>query len=125
MQFTVTDEAIKRLGLPELQGRKFECPKLVQSLAAFTNAERRWAKKTLLKIDLMQDVDAFDALALFYFLALRRTDASLLPAERWPDLAPTDFELVPHEYVGELSGCGDCGEPVRSTVHDVPEPADL
>ncbi len=124
MRFTVTDEAAGRLGLPELKGRVFDAPKLSQSLAAYTNAERRWAKKTLLKIDLLQDVDVFDALALFYFLALRRVDVSLLPPERWLDLAPTDFELEPHEYDGELAQCGICGEAVRSPVHNVPEVQD-
>lgn len=121
MRFTVSDEAIKRLGLPEMQGRTFDAPKLTVGLGAFTHGERRWAKKTVLEIDLIQDVDALDAVTLFYFLAVRRADPRLLPKERWPELTPADFEIVPHTYAGERSECGECGDRVRAVVHDVPE----
>lgn len=121
MRFTMTDDAIKRIGLPELQDRKFDAPKLTVGLAGFTHAERRWAKKTVLEIDLIQDVDVLDALTLFYFLAIRRADPKLLPKERWPELTPDDFEIDPHEYLGDLPECQECGGRVRSVVHNVPE----
>lgn len=124
MRFTVSDEAIKRLGLPEMQGRTFDAPKLTVGLGAFTHGERRWAKKAVLEIDLIQDIDVLDALTLFYFLAVRRADPKLLTREHWPLLTPADFEIEPHRYVGELGTCPECGEPVRALVHDVPEDDD-
>ncbi len=122
MRFTVSDDAIERLGLPELKGKTFEGPRVDRGMVAgFTNGELRWAKKNVLRIDLMQDVDLTAVRPLYFFLAIHRTDPRLLSEKRWDDLADIDFVVEPHEYAGDLAECQECMEPVRSTVHDIPE----
>ncbi len=124
MRFTVSDEAIERLGLTELKGTTFEGPRVDRGLlAGYTNGEIRWAKKAVLRIDLMQEVDLTALRPLYFFLAIRRADQRLLPEKRWDDLADLDFVVEPHEYAGELADCQECMEGVRSAVHEVPDPA--
>jgi hypothetical protein len=122
VRFTVSDEAIERLGLPELKGKEFEGPRVDRGIiGGFTIGEIRWAKKSLLRIDLIQEVDAAEIRPLYFALAIRRTDPRLLPEKRFSELMDTDFVVAPHEYVGELRECGECLEPVRSPVHEVSE----
>lgn len=122
MQFTFADDAIERLGLPELKERVFDSPRVDKGyLAGFTVGELRWGRRNVAKVDLTQEMDGVEAVVLHYFLAIRRQDPSLLPASRFTDLVPADFEIVPHAHVGERAACQDCGEPVRALVHDAPE----
>ncbi len=122
MRFKVSDEAIGRLHQPELKDREFDGPAVERGiLLGFTNGERRWARKEVLRVEQSETISFEDEYLLYFFLAIRRSDPTLLPPKRWADIAGTDFEVIPHAYVGELAGCRACGEPVRSTVHDVPE----
>lgn len=123
MRFTVSGEAIERLKLStELKERVFEGPRVDRGqIAGYTTGELRWAKRELLRIDQMQDVDHAEIRPLYFFLAIRRADPRALPERTFSDLADLDFVVVPHPYLGELAECKECGEPVRSEVHEVPE----
>jgi len=124
MRFVVAEDAIERLGLNELKGQTFEGPRVDRGLiAGFTIGEIRWAKRALLRVDLIQEIDAAEARPLYCFLAIRRADARVLPEKLFPELRDTDFEVVPHEYAGDLRDCAECLEPLRRAVHDVPEDA--
>lgn len=123
MRFTVSGEAIERLKLsPELKERVFEGPRVDRGqLAGFTTGELRWAKRELLRIDQIQELDLAEVRPLYFFLAIRRADPRVLPERLFADLADLDFEVVPHPYLGDLAQCKECTEPVRSDVHDVPD----
>ena len=126
MQFTISDDAVSRLRLdPDLKGRVFDGPRLDRGyLGAYTTAEKRWARKVFFKGDNLEDVSEDELEPLYFFLAVRRTGAALLPEKVFVELAPADFEIVPHEYVGELTVCLSCGMPYRTPVHELPDEDD-
>lgn len=123
MRFTLSDDAISRLRLdPDLKGAEFEGPKIDRGfLSLYTTAEKRWARKVFFKGENLEDVSEDELEPLYFFLAVRRANPALLPEKLFVELAPADFEIVPHEYLGELAVCSTCGMPFRATVHDVPE----
>lgn len=134
MRFTVTTEGAERLGLnvdkvcyqpgpADPDGvrklREYDGPSLREGLlAGFPRGVLGWAKKAL-KVQRVEHLDMFEQRLLYYVIAMRNTDHTLLPIDRFDDLAMTDFELVRHvvPFRDRDGDCGECSSPVDSPIH--------
>lgn len=133
MRFSVTPEGAQRLGLDVdkvcyLPGtapdgdritREFSGPSLREGLlAGVPRGILGWAKKAL-KVQRTEQLDMFEQRLLYYVIAMRGADHTLLPIERFDDLALTDFELVQHvvPFKDRDGDCGECSSPLDSPIH--------
>ena len=75
MRFTITPEAIKRLGLnPARADREFDgFPTAEGLLGGVPRGVLRWAKKQI-KVERVEEIDAADARLIYYLLAIRNDD---------------------------------------------------
>jgi hypothetical protein len=129
MRFTITDEAIARLGVsPSAAGREFGGWSTKEGLlGGVPRGVLRWAKREL-KVDRVEQIDSADARLAYYLLAIKNVDHALLPFSRLDELALTDFELVRHEVASldQDGDCGECNQPVDAPMHiqsdGAPEP---
>lgn len=104
------------------QGKEFEGPRVDRGLiVGYAVGELRWAKKEL-KVARIEDLDAIEARILYYVLAIRRHDHTLLPISRFEKLTVLDFDVASHAFVLDDDGdCRECLQPRESSVH-VAEP---
>jgi hypothetical protein len=122
MKFRITPEAIERLGLdPVRAGQVFD---------GYTNREGllggvprgilKWVKREL-KIDRIEYLDAADGRLVYYLIAIRNVDHTLLPISRIDELATTDFQLEPHlvTSLDQDGDCGECSQPIDAKLHRV------
>jgi hypothetical protein len=133
MRFTVTTEGAERLGLnvdkvcylpgTEPDGtrrpREFNGPSLREGLlAGVPRGILAWAKKAL-KVQRIDQLDLIDQRLLYYVITMRGVDHTLLPIERFDDLAVADFELVQHAvtFLDRDGDCGECSTPVDNPIH--------
>jgi hypothetical protein len=101
------------------QGKEFDTPDTREGLlGGFGLGELRWLKKQL-KVAAIEQLDAAEARIAAFFLTIRRHDHTLLPIERWDDLAMVDFELVAHVVtrLDQDGDCGECHQPVDASLH--------
>jgi hypothetical protein len=119
VRFAIRSAAIDRLDLSQdLKEREFDGPDLADGiLGGFTAGEARWARKAV-GITSTADMDQIEVQLMYYFLAIRREDPQALPAKRFFDLKPSDFEIAVHAPVGDpAEGCIDCGRAFEARVH--------
>jgi hypothetical protein len=135
MRFTMTPDGVERLAAgdpavvldPKRVCREFYGPPVREGLlGGFTRGELGWAKKQL-KVTRTDAIDVTDARLLYYILAMRHADHTLLSISHFDALALTDFELVQHVPPGlDRDGdCAECSMPLDHPVHLEPEPDDL
>lgn len=120
MEFSITPEAVKRLGLdPGRAGRTFDGPTTKEGLlGGIPRGVLKWAKRQL-KVDRIEEIDVADARLVYYLIAIRGVDHELLPIGRIDELALSDFELTPHPCTSldQDGDCGECNQPVSAKIH--------
>ncbi len=133
MRFTVTTDGAERLGLnvdkvcylpgaePDgsRRAREFNGPSLREGLlAGVPRGILAWAKKAL-KVQRIDQLDLMEQRLLYYVITMRGVDHTLLPIERFDDLAVADFELVQHvvPFKDRDGDCGECSTPIDNPIH--------
>lgn len=128
MRFTITDEAIDRHGLNDIcRGREFSGPSIREGLlGGWPRGVIGWVKREL-KVSRSEEIDVGDARLVYYLLAIKTEDATLLPFRRINDLALTDFDITRHEVTmfDQDGDCGECSQPVEALVHRMPVGLDV
>lgn len=128
MKFTITDEAIERLGLStDLKGHMFAGPPVDEGLLArFTRAEIIWLK-SVAGVTSTSDFDPMEVRMGYCVLSVRRDSPAWIPRKRFEppesifdQMADTDFQYVKHDFVPmpeDPRGCSECGQLGRARIH--------
>lgn len=99
--------------------RVFNGPDKSQGLLACWNVRTLRTFKAAQKIAKLDDMELHEAQLMYYMLAVRAEDHSLLSLHEFEDLQLDHFRIAPHDVVSlDVDGdCGDCNGSVDADWH--------